>query len=239
MTRSHFATTEWSLVLAAGANAPEAGEALERLCSIYWYPVFAFVRRRGYDLAQAEDLTQGFFARMIEKGDLADADRNRGRFRSFLLTSCDHFLSNERDRAAAVKRGGGRVPVSIDAAVAENRYQRALVEAESPEHLYDRQWCLTLLDRVLDAVKADYAAAGKERLFERLAGFLTTDGVGGSHADAARDLDMSPAAVKVAVHRMRRRYREALRRHIGATLASPDDIDAEIRYLFRTLSAPV
>lgn len=232
-----FATTQWSLVLAAGERGgAEAEEALARLCARYWHPVFAFVRRQGHARDDAEDLTQGFFARLIEKGDLADADRSRGRFRSFLLTACQHYLSNERDRTRAAKRGGGRVPVPIDVAVAEQRYERALADADTPERLFDRQWCLTLLAAVLDDLSDDYAAAGKSRTFERLKGFLTGDEGAGTHADAARDLGITPAAVKVAVHRLRRRYREGLQQRVAETVASPQDVADEILHLQKTLA---
>jgi DNA-directed RNA polymerase specialized sigma24 family protein len=237
--QNRFATTQWSLVLAAGRHGSAgAEEALARLCSLYWYPVFAFVRRRGHPKDAAEDLTQGFFTRLIEKGALGHADRNRGRFRSFLLTACQHYLSNERDRAQAEKRGGGLLPVSIDIAAAEGRYERALAHGETPERLYDRQWCLVLLAGVLDDVHEDYKTAGKGRLFERLKDFLTGDDDAGTHADAARDLGMTPAAVKVAVHRLRRRYREALRRRVADTVETDQEIDDEIRHLLKTLEGP-
>lgn len=234
-----FATTQWSLVLAAGQpGSAGAEEALARLCSLYWYPVFAFVRRRGHTSDEAQDLTQGFFTRLIEKGDLEDADRSRGRFRSFLLTACQHFLSNERDHAHAKKRGGGILPISIDVAAAEGRYERALAHSETPERLYERQWCLTLLAAVLDDVREDYEAAGKADLFDRLKDFLTGDEEAGSHADAARDLGMTAAAVKVAVHRLRRRYREALRRRVADTVETDQDVDDEIRHLLQTVGGP-
>lgn len=235
--RGRFATTQWSLVLAAGERgSAEAEQALARLCSLYWYPVFAFVRRQGHPTDEAQDLTQGFFTRLIEKGDLADADRSRGRFRSFLLTACQHFLSNERDRTRAKKRGGGIVPVSIDVAAAEGRYERALAHSETPERLYDRQWCLTLLAGVLDDLHEHYVASGNERVFDRLKDFLTADEDAGTHAEAARDLGMTAAAVKVAVHRLRRRYREELRRRVADTVETAQDIEDEIRYLLRTLA---
>ena len=231
-----FATTQWSLVLAAGQRgSAEAEDALARLCALYWYPVFVFVRRRGHPAPEAQDLTQGFFARLIEKGDLSAADRSRGRFRSFLLTNCQYFLANERDRALTLKRGGGHVPLSIDVAAAEGRYERALAHSETPERLYERQWCLTLLDAVFEAVRAEYAAAGNERLFDRLKEFLTAGPDAGTHADAARDLDMSAGAVKVAVHRLRQRYREELRRRAADTVGSDEDVEDELRYLFKTL----
>lgn len=235
-SRDRFATTQWSLVLAAGRRgSAEAEAALARLCSLYWYPVFAFVRRRGHSVEEAQDLTQSFFTRLIEKQDFAAADRDRGRFRTFLLTACQHFLLNERDRGLALKRGGGHAAISIDIAAADERYQRSLSHAETPEHLYDRQWCLTLLASVLDTVQGEYRAAGNEKLFERLRGFLTMDDTAGTHAGAASDLDMTPAAVKVAVHRLRGRYREALFRRVAETVDSDEAIDDEMRYLRKTL----
>jgi DNA-directed RNA polymerase specialized sigma24 family protein len=233
---SRFATTQWSLVLAAGKRDTEdACAALSRLCSIYWYPVFAFVRRQGHTTDDAQEITQGFFARLIEKNDVGAADRSRGRFRSFLLTACQHFISNERDRERALKRGGGSVPLSIDAAAAEERYVRALSHAETPERLYDRQWTMSLLAGVLDDLRDEYAAAGNERLYDRLKGFLTFDDTG-THASAAADLGMTAGAVKVAVHRLRKRYRQALRARVADTVASPEEVDDEIQYLLQTLA---
>lgn len=235
--RGRFATTQWSLVLVAGARgSAEAEEALERLCSLYWYPVFAFVRRCGHGAQEAQDLTQSFFTRIIEKGDLGDADPSRGRFRSFLLTACQHFLSNARDRALALKRGGGAPVLSIDFAAAEGRYQRFLSHSETPERLYDRQWCLTLLGTVLDGVREEYVASGNTALFDRLSGFLTMDDAAGSHADAAAELGMTAGAVRVAVHRLRRRYKEALRAQVSSTVQSDQDVQDEMHYLLKTLS---
>jgi RNA polymerase sigma-70 factor (ECF subfamily) len=231
-----FETTQWSLVLAAGQRGSAAAEeALARLCALYWYPVFAFVRRQGYRAEDAQDLTQGFFARLIEKGDLRAADRSRGRFRSFLLTNCRYFLANERDRALAQKRGGGRMPLSVDVVAAELRYERAVAHSETPERLYDRQWCLTLLDGVFEALRAEYAGTGRAGLFDRLKEFLTAGADAGTHADAARELGTSAGAVKVAVHRLRRRYREELRRRVADTVGSDQDVEDEIRYLLKTL----
>ena len=236
--QGRFATTQWSLVLAAGnRDSADARAALERLCSIYWYPVFAFVRRRGHPVEEAEDLTQSFFGRLIEKEDIAAADRDRGRFRTFLLTACEHFLLNERDRRLSLKRGGGQTMLSIDVAAAEQRYQRSIGHAETPELLYERQWCLALLASVLDTIRDEYVAAGKGELFDRLRGFLTMDDAAGTHADAAADLDMSPAAVKVAVHRLRRRYREGLRQRVAETVDTEAAIDDEMRHLLNTVSS--
>jgi len=226
-----FPTTQWSVVVAAGRDDSSAHDALAALCARYWYPVFAFVRRQGHSTDDAQDLTQGFFTRLIEKGDVGDADRTRGRFRSFLLAACQHYLANERDRAAALKRGGDRVAIDIDVAAAEARYQRALSDGETPERLYGRQWCLTLLESVLDDVREEYAATRQEQVFERLRPFVTANDDAGTHAGAAKDLGMTAGAVKVAVHRLRRRYRDALRRRVGDTVASPGEIDDEIRVL--------
>lgn len=232
-----FATTQWSLVLAAGERGSAGSEAaLARLCALYWYPVFAFVRRQGHPASEAEDLTQGFFARLIEKGDLAGADRSRGRFRSFLLSACQHFLANEHDRRQAQKRGGGRTLLSIDVATAERRYDRALAHGETPEFLYERQWCLTLLAGVLEDLRDDYAASGRERVFERLKRFLAGEDDPGTHAEAARELEMTEAAVKVAVHRLRGRYREALRERVAATVASEEEVADELRHLLQILA---
>jgi RNA polymerase sigma-70 factor (ECF subfamily) len=232
-----FATTQWSLVLAAGLRGSAANEdALGRLCTLYWYPVFAFVRRRGHSAEDAEDLTQGFFARLIEKGDLASADQSRGRFRSFLLSACQHFLANRSERRLALKRGGGRPALSIDVADAERRYDRALGHDETPEVVYERQWCLTLLAGVLEDLGDEYRATGRERLFDRLKAFLTAEDDGGSYAEAARDLAMEEGAVKVAVHRLRKRYRQALCATVAATVASPDDVADEIQHCLRALA---
>jgi DNA-directed RNA polymerase specialized sigma24 family protein len=227
--RSRFATTQWSLVLAARNGSTDAEEALARLCSLYWYPVFAFVRRQGHSADEAQDLTQGFFTRLLEKRELGRADQERGRFRSFLLSACRHFISNEEDRMRAIKRGGGAVAIPIDIVEAEGRYERALVSAETPERLYERQWALTMMGGVLDSLRNEYVAAGNERLFDRLSEFVIDPA--GTHADAARDLGMSIPAVKMAVHRLRRRYREALRQHVADTVDSPEEVDDEIRHL--------
>ena len=232
-----FATTQWSLVLAAGGErSADAREALEQLCSIYWYPVFAYVRRRGHPVEEAEDMTQSFFSRLLEKGELASADRTRGRFRTFLLTACQNFLLNEHDRRTALKRGGGQAALSIDFAAAERRYQHSLAHEETPEVLYDRQWSLTLLGSVVDVLRGDYAAAGKGAIFDRLVGFLTMDDSAGSYAEVAADLDTTPAAIKVAVHRLRRRYRDALRRRIAETVDHEGAVDDELRHLMKTMS---
>ncbi|MBW3670597.1 MAG: sigma-70 family RNA polymerase sigma factor [Acidobacteria bacterium] len=227
--RSRFETTEWSLVLAAAGDDSEGGEALARLCSMYWYPVYAFVRRHVGTAEEAQDLTQGFFTRVLEKQELGRVDRNRGRFRSFLLTACRHYIANEWDHRNAVKRGGSATMIPIDLLEAEGRYERALSSPETPERLYERQWALTMMAVVLDTVHRDYVEAGKERLFDRLSGCLAESD--GTYEDAARELGMSRSAVKMAVHRLRKRYRDALRQHVADTLDSPAAVDDEIRQL--------
>ncbi|MBW3565565.1 MAG: hypothetical protein KY459_12635 [Acidobacteria bacterium] len=229
--RSRFVTTQWSLVLAAADR--DGTEALARLCSLYWYPVFAFVRKQVRSADEALDLTQGFFARLLEKGELGQADRERGRFRSFLLSACRHYISNERERSGAIKRGGSVTTIPIDVAEAEVRYARTLATTETPERVYERQWALTLMDLVLDNLREEYAAAGNELVFERLSGFLTDSA--GTQAGAARDLGMSLSAVKMAVHRMKKRYREALRQGVADTLDSADELDDELRHLMRAV----
>lgn len=236
---ARFQTTQWSLVLAAGTRGTStAEEALARLCSIYWYPVFAFIRRRGHDTDDAQELTQSFFTRLVEKNDVGMADRARGRFRTFLLTSCEHFLANQRDRDRRIKRGGGVIHIPIEMVAAEERYERQCGHDETPERVYQREWTLTLLDSVLKTLRAEYEAAGNARVFERLAGFLTYDESAGTYVDAGRDLDMTPAAVKVATYRLRNRFRDALRESVADTVASAADVDDEIRYLLQTLERP-
>jgi RNA polymerase sigma-70 factor (ECF subfamily) len=228
-----FATTHWSLVIAAGnrQSADSAG-ALVSLCESYWYPLYAFIRRQGYSADDAQDLTQGFFARLLEKNYLGDADQSRGKFRSFLLAAAKHFLANERDRAAARKRGGGRTLVSLDFATAEGRYGREPVDAATPEALFARRWALTLLERVLDRLQDDYTAAGNVALFEGLKPFLAPDGSGTTYAELGRQLGMSEGAVKVAVHRLRKRYRRLLEDEIAHTVTEACEVEDEIRELF-------
>jgi RNA polymerase sigma-70 factor (ECF subfamily) len=230
-----FVTTRWSLIRAAQDPSAQASRAaLAALCSAYWYPLYAFIRRQGHDAEEAQDLTQEFFARLLEKDGLAAVDRDKGRFRSFLLAACKHFLSNERDRARAQKRGGGRAVLPLDAAGAEGRYGSEPAHEETPERLFERRWALALLEQVLGRLREEYAAAGKGRVFERLKGHLTGDGV--PYAQVAADLSMSAGAVKVAAHRLRQRYRELLRDEIAQTLDDPGQVEEEIRDLFAALA---
>lgn len=239
----HFGTTRWTLVAAAGKQAtPEARRALSELCGLYWYPVYAFVRRRGYSADEAPDLTQGFFARLIEKNDLADADRTRGRFRSWLLASVKHFLANEWDRATAQKRGGGRAVFSldIDADDAEGRYKREPSHQLTPERIFDRRWALTTLEQTLAALELECGSEGKAELFTALRPTLTADATGDvtPYRDVADRLGMTEGAVKIAAHRLRRQYRDLLRQSIAETVERPEDVDDEIRDLFAALGQP-
>ena len=231
-----FVPTRWTLVLAArGAASPHAAGAMSELCRIYWYPLYAYVRRRGHDVHEAEDLTQEFFARLLAKDYLADVDRARGKFRSFLLAALKHFLAKEWDRAHAQKRGGGHVVVPLDGASAETRYSLEPSHALTPEKLFERQWALTVLEQVMSRLKAEFAAGGKARIFDALKGCLAGDDPDATYAQIGARLDMTEGAVKVAVHRMRRRYRELLREEIAHTVASPEEIKDEIRYLLSCL----
>lgn len=235
--KERFATTHWSLVLAAGTpSAERSREALATLCEIYWYPVYAFIRRQGHDADAARDLTQEFFARLLEKNFLRDADPVRGRFRAFLLASIRHFLSNERDRTQALKRGGGTPTLSLDVETAEGTYQLEGRNEMTPERLFDARWATVLLNRAIARLGDEYAAGGKAGLFEQLKGFLTGDADAVPYSAMARTLDMTEGAVKVAVHRLRRRFRDALVKEIADTVLDPAEIDAEIRHLLQAVS---
>lgn len=233
-----FDTTRWSLVAAAAKPSSESNTALAELCQAYWYPLYAFIRRRGHNAEEACDLTQGFFTRLIEKNDLAAADAARGRFRTFLLCSLGNFLCNHHDQERAVKRGGDtkHLSLSMDPADAEWRYQLDPVDGATPEKLFDRQWALSLLEAVLAATRGDYEAAGNATLFDALKGALTFAPDPPSYEQLAAGLEMTPGAVKVAVHRLRNRYRQRLRGMIADSVASEEDVQDEIRHLFEALS---
>jgi DNA-directed RNA polymerase specialized sigma24 family protein len=229
-----FTTTSWTLIRAAG----EAGgtEALAELCQRYWPPVYAFIRGRGHDADSARDLTQGFFAALLERRWLAAPDEQRGTFRSFLLTSVKHFLANEWDRAHAVKRGGRETVLSIDTVDAE-AWQRSLpVEQWTPERLFERRWAVSLLEHVMGLLRREFVEAGRAEDFERMAPFLRRETDGVRYEQVARELGTTPGAVRMGVHRMRRRYRELLRREIEATVSSNEDVDEELRFLFAALA---
>lgn len=233
---AQFPTTRWSRVIQAGdPAAPRARESLAELCDAYWYPLYAYIRRRGYGPEPARDLTQDFFARLLEKGLLAEVDPSRGRFRSFLRTVCAHFLANRRDWERARKRGGGRPVLPIDPVDAEGRYARELADGLTPERIFERSWALTLLGRVLDQLGREYDEAGKSATFEALRGMLAGEPDATTYAEVAARLGSTEGAVRVAAHRLRRRYGELLRREIASTLAEPDEVDDEIRALFAAL----
>jgi len=234
---AQFTTTHWSVVLTAGNHdAPQAAQALEQLCRTYWYPLYAYVRRRGRDPEDAMDLTQAFFERFLEKNYLDQVDRRKGRFRSFLLAALNHFLADEWDRSRRQKRGGPHQTFSLDSSAAEERYRIEPADHQSPEAIYERRWALTLLEQVLQQLETDFRAAGKGAEFEALQVFLVGDKGEVSYASAAARLGLSDNAVGVAIHRMRRRYGELFLQAIAHTVADPADVDEEIKHLRRVLS---
>jgi RNA polymerase sigma-70 factor (ECF subfamily) len=235
-----FATTRWTMVLSAGgkgaSQSTKSRAALAALFETYWYPLFAYARRRGLAASDASDLIQDFFAHLLEKHTIASADPSRGRFRSFLLASLQNFLANQRRRIRARKRGGSRALLSIDQADAEQRYALEPAHDQTPERLFERRWALTVLDRAMNQLRDDYVRSGKEELFERLSPCIGILGGGISYDEVAQTLDMSEGAVKTAVHRLRRRLRECLREEIAQTVEGCDAIDAELRDLIDALT---
>jgi RNA polymerase sigma-70 factor (ECF subfamily) len=232
-----FTTTHWTMVLSARrSDSPQAAEALEKLCRTYWYPLYAYVRRRGHAPHDAQDLTQEFFARLLGNNYLGAVDREKGKFRSFLLASLNHFLSNERDRANAAKRGGGRTVISLDETVAEGQYQLEPASDVSPEKVFEQRWAVTLLDQAFKRLREEFAAAGKAELFDQLKPFLAEGASSGDYASVGAQLHMTPSAVAVAVHRLRQRYGELVRAEIANTVASPADIEDEMRHLLAVLA---
>ncbi len=231
-----FATTRWSLVIQAGhASTTEADSALASLCEAYWCPLYSYVRRRVADTNEAQDLTQAFFAELLEKKYVEMATPERGRFRSFLLTSLKHFLSKEWEKAKAQKRGGGRSPISFDFESADTSFRIEPAGGHTPEQLFDRQWAVTLLNRIMNRLADDWRRTGKVEQFEALYPFLVGDRVGKTYREAAAELGVSEAAAKMSVSRMRGRYRELLRDEIAQTVSQPNQIDEEIRNLFESL----
>jgi RNA polymerase sigma-70 factor (ECF subfamily) len=236
MGDGNFCTTHWSIVLAAGNDSTRARHALEKLCQTYWYPLYAFVRRLGHSPHDSEDLVQSFFAQCLEKNYLGAADQAKGRFRSFLLIALKRFLANEWDKARTLKRGRGAPPISLDALTAEQRYALEPAEQLTADRLYERRWALTLLDKVLSRLREEQIAAGRNSAFELLKDSLTAGREGAPYAELAARLGMSEGAVKVAVHRLRQRYRELLEAEIANTVASPEEVAEERRYLLSVLS---
>lgn len=233
---SLFATTHWSVVLAAGGSAsPQAGEALEKLCHTYWYPLYAYVRRQGHSPEDAQDLTQEFFARLLEKQFFRQARPERGRFRSFLLTSLKHFLVNQWHRATARKRGSGQTPVPLDTVLAERLYSREPARDLAADKLYERSWALALLEQVRARLRKEYAAEGRSDRFEIVEQFLPGEESGLSYVEAARQLGMAEGTLKSDVHRFKQRYRQVLRAEIAHTVTRPQDVDEELHHLLAVL----
>ena len=236
MGRHRFATTRWSLVCRQVAyRAPRGLKALAELCEAYWYPAYAYVRRSGYSAPDAADITQAFFARMLEKHFLKDANPERGRFRSFLLASLKHFILNHRDWHNARKRGGTVVHVRVDFTIGEDRYQREPSDAVTPERIYERRWTFDVLDRAMARLGAQYAASGRQELFVALRGHLDGNGRE-SYTELSAATGISEGALRVAVHRLKKAYRAALRATIAETVERGDEVDDEVRYLLRVLS---
>ena len=232
-----FATTHWSVVLQAGTSESTQGNrALEELCRAYWLPLYTFVRRQGYGPHDAQDLTQGFFVRLLRSNSFSVVAPEKGKFRTFLLASLKHFLSDARDYERAEKRGGGQRLVYIDEAEAEQCYLQMPVVDPEPEKTFDRRWALTVLEKAAERLTEEYVASGRAQIFEALKAFLSSEALPGQYEEMAPKLGMSPNAVGVAVHRLRQRYRECIRLELAQTVASPQDLDQEMEYLFSVLS---
>jgi RNA polymerase sigma factor (sigma-70 family) len=235
---ARFPTTRWSRIFRAGHPAdPGARTALEALCRDYWFPLYVFVRRHGLSPDEAEDIVQGFLADLLERSDLARLDQSNGRFRSFLRAACGHYLANRRDHDRAAKRGGGVRIVSIDRLDSESRHDREPAHELTAERLFERQWALTVLSRVLERLEDESARAGKGVLFARLRPVLQGDSLAASYSTIGAELGMSDGAVRVAAHRLRARYRELLRDEVGRTIDEPTAIDSEIGDLLATLAS--
>lgn len=234
-----FPSTHWSVVLAAGQeDGGEASQALERLCRTYWYPLYLYVRKRGHAPEEAQDLTQEFFLRLLQKRSIASADPVKGRFRSFLLGALKHFLADEHDRAEAKKRGGGQTIVSWEQEYAEERFGAEPADELSPDKLFDRRWALTVLEQAANRLRAHYEAEGQARQFEALKGYVTGDEAALSYAQTAAGLGMSESAVKSAIFRLRRRYHDLVRDEVAQTVADAQELEAEIGHLMTVFSTP-
>lgn len=232
-----FVTTHWSVVLAAGkAESPQASDALEKLCGTYWYPLYVYIRRQGNSSEDAQDLVQDFFCRLLEKNYLAKADRERGKFRTFLLRSLKNFMINEWKAAGRLKRGGGLEFISIDASATESRYAAESAPDSDPEDEYEQRWAVTLIEQVLATLRQEFQASDKGRMFEELSGFIWGHKSTASYAEIAGHLNLTEGTVKVAVHRLRQRFRELLRAEVAHTVARPEDIDDELRHLISVAS---
>jgi len=235
--RPVFVTTHWSVVLSARQKgSPQSAAALETLCRTYWYPLYAFVRRQGHSPPDAQDLTQGFFARLLQKDYLQAAAREKGRFRTFLIVALKRFLANEWDRDRAQKRGGGLALLSLDTELAEERYRIEPAENVTADRIYERRWALTLLDRTMTRLRDEFTAGGKTEEFKRLKTCLTAERGDISYAEIAAALGQNEGTVRVAVHRLRKRFREIFREEIAHTVSCADEIEEEVRYLMGVLA---
>lgn len=236
MPTPEFTTTRWTFVVSAGhESSPDAAQALAWLCERYWLPLYAYVRRRVPDVHEAQDLTQGFFAELLEKQRIGAADPDRGRFRSFLLTSLKNYLSHQREKEQAQKRGGGTRPLSLDFESADTTLQIQPATELTPEQIYEQQWALALLGRIMESLEREFSEAGKANQFAELKGFVIGEHPGVTYAMAAEKLGLTEAAAKQTASRMRKRYRALLREEIAQTISSPEEIDDEIRNLFLIL----
>ena len=225
------------MLLARGRVSPAADQALAVLCGTYWFPLYAYIRRQVNDAEQARDLTQEFFAQFLEKDFLDKVQQDRGRFRAYLLACCKHFLSNQRDRERALKRGQGNPPLSLDFRLADDRYQQEPAHSLTAEMVFERRWALTLLEQVLEQLRQEYHADGKAALYDLLKSALVGGPKALSYAAIGGELGMSEGAVKKAAQRLRQHYRELLRQHIAATVEGPEQVEAEIRTLFAVLGS--
>jgi RNA polymerase sigma factor (sigma-70 family) len=233
--RSRFPTTRWTLVVAAGdPGRKEARSALASLCENYWYPLYAYLRRRGYSSDEAQDLTQEFFVRVLEGRYLDRAQPEKGRFRAFILTSLKFFVADEEDRGRAHKRGGGMV-VPLEFSSGEERYQREPTHDETPERIFERRWALSVLDRVIEKLRSEFVKHGSPVHFDRLKIFLLGQS-DAPYAALAQELNTSEGALKVAIHRLRKRYRELFRKEIADTVSDPADVESELRFLAAVLT---
>jgi len=231
-----FVTTHWSVVLTAGRpDSTRARDAQAKLCQTYWYPLYAYVRRRGHSPEDAQDLTQEFFARLLEKNWVGGADQRKGKFRSFLLSAMNHFLADEWDKARAQKRGGGRAPVPLQLDTAETRFGHEPVDGVTPEQSFERRWALTLLDAAVNRLRTEYEQEGRAELFTALNPCLVGDRASQPYAELASKLGVSEGTVKSAVHRLRQRYRQLLHDEIAHTVAGPGEVEEELRHLFAVL----
>jgi len=232
-----FATTQWAAVIAAEhPSSPDGRQALEQLCRTYWYPLYAFLRRQDHSPEDAQDLVQGFFLHLLQREVLQTVERDRGRFRSFLLATFKHFVADERKRGQALKRGGGQQFISLDLDGAEGRFQQEAVDEATAEEHFDRRWALTILEQALERLRAECAVDARNEIFEQLKGFVTGEQGPMSYAEAAARLGLGTGAAKSAIFRLRHRYHELIREEVSHTVATPEEVEDELRYMVELFS---